>query len=585
MNTSGEKHLEDKHTFSNTAPSSASSVTFNSKNVSKDSLTDLVKEERTDGLQDQTNLLPRKQVIIVFFGVCSAIFCSILDQTVVSTAIPGIGAYFQAADRSSWVATSYLLTTTAVMPVHGRLSDLFGRKYALFGCMTVFFLGSLACAVSQTIEQLIIFRAITGIGNGGITTHVYVIISDIVPLKERGKYQGILTAWNCLANGVGPLLGGVFSETIGWRWCFWINLPLIGIALAVLQFLVPFKKVTGDWRVKVKKIDYAGSIVMFTSAVLILISLNWGGNKYAWNSAPVLVCLIIGLLLIGVFVLVENSKRIANLPIIPMHLFRNISVSASYICTFFGGMGYFGALFYLPQYLQVVHSYSGIVSGALMIALMVTQTIVSFLAGLVVSKTGQYTVIIRSGFFIYTIGCGLYITLSYNSSLAKFIGYSILTGVGAGNTFQTTLISVQAAVKRQDMAVATAGRNFLKMLGGVMSLALCDTILRNTLQTGLSKMGKNDESIASIASNPIDIKNIVSEDEVAATLEMYCNGVHNIFTMLTSTSGCAFLMSFLIKKYNLERDDENQLKEEGKKFVEELKRKCKDSKISSSQKV
>ncbi|TIC03233.1 MFS general substrate transporter [Wallemia mellicola] len=574
MNTPGEKHLEEKHNVSNTAPSSASTVTFNSKNISKDNLSDVaVKEERTDGLQDQTNLLPRKQVIIVFFGVCSALFCSILDQTVVSTAIPSIGAYFQAADKST------------AMPVHGRLSDLFGRKYALFGCLTFFFLGSLACAVSQTIEQLIIFRAIAGIGNGGIKTHVHVIISDIVPLKERGKYQGILTAWTCLANGIGPLLGGVFSETIGWRWCFWINLPLVGIALAVLQCLVPFKKVTGDWRAKMKRIDYAGSIIMFTSAVLILISLNWGGNKYAWDSAPVLVCLIIGLLLMGVFVLVENCKRIVNLPIIPMYLFRNVSVSASYICTFFGGMGYFGALFYLPQYLQVVHSYSGIVSGALMLALMVTQTIVSFLAGLVVSKTGHYISIIRTGFSIYAVGCGLYISLTYNSSLAKFIGYSIIAGIGAGNTFQTTLISVQAAVKRQDMAVATGGRNFLRMLGGVMSLAFCDTILRNTLQKGLSKMGQTDEIIAAITSNPIDIKNIVSEDQVIATLGMYCNGVHNIFAMLTATSGCAFLLSFLIKQYSLERDDEKQLKEEGKKFVEELERKRKKPKTSSIQKA
>ncbi|TIC56589.1 MFS general substrate transporter [Wallemia mellicola] len=419
--------------------------------------TDNIKEERTDGLDDQTNLLPTKQVILVFLGLSAALFCSLLDQTIVSTILPSINHEFNAANEGSWVATSYLLTSTAFMPIHSRLSDLIGRKTVLQVCLALFFIGSLACAVSKTIEELIVFRAIAGVGGGGILNNVMVSISDIVSLRERGKYQGILGVVVSVANSLGPLLGGVFTETIGWRWAFWINLPLTGVAILIVQFFLPFKRVGGNWREKARRIDYAGSIIILASTILILLPLNWGGNKYAWDSAVVLALLIIGLLLIVVFILVENCKKIVDLPILPMHLFKNRSVSASYTCTFFSGCIFYGALYYLPQYLQVVAGYSPLKSGVILLSLILSQTLFSFTAGLIVSKTGNYMWNIWTGFMLWTIGIGLLTTLRPDTKLANFIGYCVIAGVGAGNTFQTTLLSVQAAVSRQDMAVATGG--------------------------------------------------------------------------------------------------------------------------------
>ncbi|TIB91019.1 MFS general substrate transporter [Wallemia mellicola] len=419
--------------------------------------TDNIKEERTDGLDDQTNLLPTKQVILVFLGLSAALFCSLLDQTIVSTILPSINHEFNAANEGSWVATSYLLTSTAFMPIHSRLSDLIGRKTVLQVCLALFFIGSLACAVSKTIEELIVFRAIAGVGGGGILNNVMVSISDIVSLRERGKYQGILGVVVSVANSLGPLLGGVFTETIGWRWAFWINLPLTGVAILIVQFFLPFKRVGGNWREKARRIDYAGSIIILASTILILLPLNWGGNKYAWDSAVVLALLIVGLLLIVVFILVENCKKIVDLPILPMHLFKNRSVSASYTCTFFSGCIFYGALYYLPQYLQVVAGYSPLKSGVILLSLILSQTLFSFTAGLIVSKTGNYMWNIWTGFMLWTIGIGLLTTLRPDTKLANFIGYCVIAGVGAGNTFQTTLLSVQAAVSRQDMAVATGG--------------------------------------------------------------------------------------------------------------------------------
>lgn len=234
-------------------------------------------------LQDQTNLLPRRQLIIVFLGLSVAISLSLLDQTVVATALPTISAAFNRATDSSWVATSYLLTSTAFQPIFGRMSDIFGRKRTILFAMVVFFIGSLACAVAHTMTQLIIFRAIQGMGGGAIISLVMIIVGDVVSLEERGKYQGIIAANVAVSNGIGPLLGGAICDNTTWRWVFWFQLPLSGVAIAVVAFLLPLKHVKGSTISKLKKVDYAGSFLTLSSSILLLVGLNFGGVKYAWS--------------------------------------------------------------------------------------------------------------------------------------------------------------------------------------------------------------------------------------------------------------------------------------------------------------
>ncbi|TIA85323.1 hypothetical protein E3P99_04028, partial [Wallemia hederae] len=441
------------------------------------------------------------------------------------------------------------------------------------------------CLADDRAGELIIFRAIAGLGNGGIKTNVQVIVSDVVSLQERGKYQGILAVCTAIANGIGPLLGGVFCQKIGWRWCFWINLPLTGFSIAVIQFFLPFKKVGGDWKTSLRRMDYLGSVIIFTATFCILLALNWGGNKFDWDTAPVLAPLIIGGLLVVAFVLVEQWDRVVKYPIIPsecslaimdflnnaqVHLFKNRTVAAAYLNSLMSGMIFFGSLFYLPQYLQVVRQYSAIKSGALILALIVTHTAFSFMTGLLASKTSQYVWSIRSGYVSWSVGCGMFTTLAVNTAIPSFIGYSILAGVGAGCTFQISLVAIQASVKRGDMAVATGGRNFLNILGGAISLALCDTILRNTLTTKLSHAGLESDIIDETTKNPTQINTY--DDSIRDTLLLsYCGGIRNIYILFTAFAGCMFVLSWLIKQHPLVRDDEAQLKEEGKKFAEEWK--------------
>ncbi|KAJ9099214.1 hypothetical protein QFC21_004094 [Naganishia friedmannii] len=483
------------------------------------------KKKKEIELQDQTNLLPVKQIIIVFAGLSAALFCSLLDQTIVSTALPELGRVFQRADIVSWVGTAYLLTSTAFQPIYSRLSDIFGRKVVLLVSLAIFWIGSLACALARSMIQLIVFRALAGVGGGGILTMVMVCVSDVVSLKDRGKYQGILGGVVALSNSLGPVLGGVFVDKASWRWCFWINLPMIAIGMFVCVFALPLKSVKGDIRSKLKKIDYGGSVLTLAWAVLILLPLSWGGTQYAWDSAAVIAPLIIGIALLVFFMLYE--WKIAVLPLIPMLIFRDVTVAGAMIATILSGMVFYVNLYYLPQYFQVVWGASAIRSGVLLLPLILVQTVTSFTSGMIVSKTGDYRINIYLGFAIWTIGQGLLSTIGRDTSLGKLVGYQILSGVGAGQTFQTTLVAIQAAVSRSDMAVATGARNFIRMLA---------------------------------------------------------DGIRNIYYFMTPCVGVAFFVSvFLIKAHDLRRDDEKALKEAGKQWAEKHSKKGKHEKKHSGQ--
>ncbi|KAH8669069.1 putative tetracycline efflux protein [Xylariales sp. PMI_506] len=514
---------------------------------------ELPSDEKTK-LQDQTNLLPFKQLIVVFLGLSCALFCD------VSTALPTLGRVFNDASISSWVGTAYLLTSTSCQPLYGRLSDIFGRKVVLLASMGFFLVGSILCAVSRSMIMLIVFRAISGIGGGGILTSVMIVTSDVVSLEKRGTYQGILGVVVALANSLGPLVGGAFSEAVSWRWCFYINIPLTSIAILVVTFVLPLKRVKGDVKSKLAKIDYLGCAIMVSSALLILLPLSWGGTQYPWDSAGVLVPLILGIVLFGAFIFVE--MKIAGLPLIPM--------AGANGGAFFTGFMFYCNLYYLPQFYQVVHGASPIESGVLLLPLTLSQTIVSFTAGALVSKTGNYQLNLWVGFAIWTIACGLLSTVSPTISNAKLVGYQILSGVGAGQTFQTSLIAIQASVKRSEMAVATGTRNFVRLLGGTVALAACAAILNNTVKNELAATISSD-IIDRIISDPTKILghalHLTPAEKTAAILA-YTHGIRNIYYLMIPCCGISFFLTlFFVKGHSLRRDDDAQRQKEGKEWA------------------
>ncbi|WVQ85658.1 hypothetical protein IAT38_007824 [Cryptococcus sp. DSM 104549] len=523
-------------------------------------------------LQDQTNLLPPKQIIAVSIGLMFALTCSLLDQTIVTTALPTLGRDFNAADISPWVGTAYLLTSTVVQPIYGRLSDIFGRKFTLMGCLFIFLIGSLACSLPQTMIQLIIFRAIQGLGGGGLLTLSIIIITDVVSLKDRGKYQGIFGCVVALSNSCGPLLGGTFTQKTTWRWCFYINLPLTGLSIIIIAVLLPLRRVRGSMWGKLKKLDYWGSLLTLAWATLVLIALSWAGSRYAWASAGVLAPLLIGLALLGVFIFVE--AKVVSLPLVPMHIFNDVSISVNYFTSFLSGVAYYATLYYLPQYFQIVRGDSAIRSGVLTFPLVLLQTVASFTSGFIQSKTGDYWWTLVTGFAIWTIGLGLLSSLEPDTSIAKLCGYQIITGLGAGQTFQTSLVAIQAAVARKDMAAATGLRNFLRMLGGTIALAGCSAIVNNRVKSYLQER-LGEEVFKKILADPSQASQLgLSAIQIADVAQGYSKGVNGVFWFCTPCTGICFLATlFFVKRARLSRGDDTAKKAEAKAWIESQKAK------------
>ncbi|KAI0087353.1 MFS general substrate transporter [Irpex rosettiformis] len=525
-------------------------------------------------LTDQTNFLPTKQVIMVFLGLSVALACSFLDQTIVATALPRISSDLHGGRSSSWVATAYLLTSLAFTPLYGRWSDVFGRKQVLLASLLVFLLFSLACALAHTMIQLIIFRAFQGIGGGAIITMVLIIISDIVSLKDRGKYQGINEAVIALSNGFGPIIGGLFSEYTTWRWAFWLNLPLGGIAILVCVWLLPLKAVGGDMSAKLLRIDYVGSLLTISSSILILLGLNWGGTTYPWASAPVLVTLILGAAILALFIFWE--AKFALLPIVPVHIFKNKTVAGVLLLTTMNGMTFFSILYYVPQFLQLVRGNSPVTSSLLLIPFLGPIAIVVFSTGQYTSRTGKYRYPIILGFALWSVAQGLDTTINEHTPTARIIGFLLLAGCASGFTFQSSLLAAQAAVPRREMAVVTGVRNFVRLFGSTIALAICASIVNNTLRAEIRSLALSEDQINALVDDPTIINDSskidLSEEAKHVVITGYSKGFRSVFFLTLACTLIAFLSAiFCVEQHELIRADDMELKRQGKEFIKQRK--------------
>ncbi|GAK68325.1 MFS general substrate transporter [Moesziomyces antarcticus] len=519
-------------------------------------------------LQDQTNFLPRKQVILVFAGLSAALLVALLDQSIISTALGTITASFHAGNESSWLSTSYLLTSTASSPLYGRFSDIFGRKACIIFALTGFLIGSALCAAAQSITQLIVFRAFAGAFGGGIVSLVMVVVGDVVSLRERGTYQGLLGVVVALSNSGGPLIGGALAS-VGWRWCFILAVPIALIALVSVILLLPLKKVDGSVKSKLAKVDYLGTALVLAATVLLLLGLNWGGQQYAWSSPHVLVTLILGAVIFVVFGLVE--AYVAPLPLVPMRLFAIGTVSSVLVQTLCSGGIFFLLLFFVPQFTQVVKGYSGVKAGVTLIPLMAVQAVMSTVAGIVVSKTGRYKVIIVVGFAIFSVGVGLLSLLDEHSNIGEVIGFLMLAGFGAGGTLQVTLVAAQNAVHRRDLAVVTSTRNFMRLFGGTLCLAISYTILNNSVRSGAR--GLPADVVAAAVRNPKLITSGEWDKDVSEQLlRAYVLAFRNVFRFGLGLTLLAFVVTLVFtKEFSLDRGDDERRKEEGKQWYREKK--------------
>jgi EmrB/QacA subfamily drug resistance transporter len=404
-----------------------------------------------------------------FAGLLLAMLLASLDQTIVATALPTIVGDLGGLDQLSWVVTAYLLCATVTIPLWGRASDLYGRKRLFQAAIALFLLGSALSGAAQTLGELIAFRGLQGLGAGGLMTLAMTIVADLVPPRERGRYQGYIQMVFVLASVAGPLLGGLLAGELSWRWVFYVNLPIGAVAMLVIATTLQAPAVGGAR----PRVDYAGAALLASGLGCLLLVTVWGGRQYAWNSAEVLGLGAGAVVLLGSFL--AQERRAAE-PILPLRLFRDPVFSVASAALFLAGCAFFSVIVFMPLFLQLGAGASPVESGLLLLPLLLSATASTALSGRIISRTGRYKVFPVAGLGLMTVGLLLLSTLSAGTSLPVCSLMLAVFGIGFGMFSQVLVVAVQNAADRRDIGIATASTNLFRALGGSVGVALFGSI-------------------------------------------------------------------------------------------------------------
>ncbi|MFF1835018.1 DHA2 family efflux MFS transporter permease subunit [Streptomyces sp. NPDC058231] len=414
-----------------------------------------------------------RTVLVAIGALLLGMLLAALDQTIVSTALPTIVSDLGGLEHLSWVVTAYLLASTAATPLWGKLGDQYGRKKLFQIAIVIFLIGSALCGVAQNMPELIAFRALQGLGGGGLIVLSMAIVGDLVAPRERGKYQGLFGAVFGMTSVLGPLLGGLFTEHLSWRWVFYINLPIGVVALLVIAAVlhIPVRRTRHT-------IDYLGTFLIASVATCLVLVASLGGTTWAWGSAQIIGLAVLSALLLIAFVYVE--RRAAE-PVLPLKLFRIRTFSLVAVISFVIGFAMFGAMVYLPTFLQVVHHITPTMSGVHMLPMVVGLLLTSTVSGQIVSRTGRWKVFPILGTGVTAIGLLFLHRLTEYSSTWEMSAYFFVFGAGLGLVMQVLVLVVQNAVTYQDLGVATSGATFFRSIGASFGVAIFGTIFTSRL--------------------------------------------------------------------------------------------------------
>ncbi len=488
----------------------------------------------------------KRRVLVIIGALLLGMILASLDQTIVATALPTIAGDLHGLSQLSWIVTAYILASTASTPLWGKLGDLYGRKRFFQAAIVIFLLGSVLSGLSESMGQLIAFRALQGIGGGGLMISAQAIVGDIVSPRDRGRYQGLFGAVFGISSVLGPLIGGFFVDHLTWRWVFYVNLPIGLVALVATAIVLP-----GAGERIQRSIDYAGTLLLAGAATCLVLLTTLGGTSYPWGSWQTWFLGALALVLIAVFVAVE--QRVSE-PVLPLRLFRSRVFTASSMIGFVVGFAMFGAITFLPQYMQVVRGQSPTGSGLQLLPLMTGLLITSMTTGFLISRFGRYKIYPILGTAVMTLGMWLLSHLDVDTPATRYSLYMFVLGVGIGGVMQVLVIAVQNDVPYKDLGVATSGATFFRSIGGSFGTAIFGAIFTGTLTPNLER------HLAGIPLPPgFDPRAGASPAVIdrlpppvhAGFIAAYAESIQSVFLAATPIALVAFALTWLLKEVPL----------------------------------
>ncbi|MEV6264714.1 MDR family MFS transporter [Streptomyces sp. NPDC051784] len=491
---------------------------------------------------------PRRRNI-VFATIVLGILLAALDQTIVGTALPTIVSDLGGAEHMSWVVTAYLLAETVATVLVGKFGDLFGRKLIFQISAIIFITGSFLCGLASNMLLLIVWRGVQGIGAGGLMVTSMALIADVIPLRDRGKYQGAIGAVFGVATVVGPLLGGLFTDHLTWRWAFYVNVPIAIVVVIAAARNIPSVRAAGR-----PVIDYLGIALVAAGASALILATSWGGNEYAWGSPVILGLFAGGLVALALFCLVETR---AKEPMLPMRLFRNPVFAVCSILSFIVGFAMLGAMIYLPTYLQYVDGDSATLSGVRTLPLVIGLLAASIFSGNVVSRTGQYRYFPVIGSLVMAAGLFLLSRMGPDSGVWLESLYMLVLGIGIGLSMQVLTIAVQNTVDYSDLGTATSGVTFFRTLGSSFGTAVFGTIYANALRPNLrqgveeaARAGGDPATLPGVVQSPQAVHALPPE-QTAPIAQAYADTLHTVFLWTVPVALLGFVVALFLKQVKL----------------------------------
>ncbi|CAL9443940.1 Putative multidrug resistance protein MdtD [Streptomyces sp. enrichment culture] len=486
-------------------------------------------------------------VLVSIGALLLGLLLAALDQTIVATALPTIVSELGGLEHLSWVVTAYLLASTAATPLWGKLGDQYGRKKLFQAAIVIFLVGSALCGAAQDMSQLIAFRALQGLGGGGLIVLSMAIVGDLVPPRERGRYQGLFGAVFGTTSVLGPLLGGLFTEHLSWRWVFYVNLPVGAVALAVIAAVLHIPR-----RATKHVIDYLGTLLIASVATSLVLVASLGGTTWSWGSPQIVGLAVLGVVLAVVFVAVE--RRAAE-PVLPLRLFRVRTFTLSAVISFIVGFAMFGALTYLPTYLQVVQGVTPTMSGVHMLPMVAGMLLASTGSGQIVSRTGRWKVFPLAGTAVTTLGLLLLHQLDAHSSTAVTSLSFFVLGSGLGLVMQVLVLIVQNAVPYEDLGVATSGATFFRSIGASFGVAVFGTIFAGRLGDELTAALRGARlppgvSAGSLEADPRGIAALPPALRGPA-VDSYATAITDVFLYAAPVALLGFLLAWFLKEDRL----------------------------------